>query len=337
VQPRCPQADQPRLAALSVSARRTCSPYAIVWRTKHNTLRLYGMPSGGSVVASFSNRQNPAAHRQRIWRRLQQLVESSVEGIKIIIAVGGLALVILLSIPWLSGPLAKIGLTSSTSFDQDVLAVIVVAIFFDVRRLIAKKPQDPHHFPDPMAVYPVLQERISSITRKEEKKLDVLGMTLYTAWPSIRFWLNRPEFNGWTVRLSALAGNEVALGSHVPATWFREARSNLDSVMEYASAPSTLERKINLQAYEYDFMPSLHGYRLGNGDLFYSILYWDENGLLSLDNYSYEFVSADNFSPSAIAIRQVFQSWFERATKTLWSPTAPHKGLSDVPLVTFGQ
>jgi len=278
---------------------------------------------GDVVAVQFYNPQTPGFKRKRFRQRLQYVAERATDVIKFVVAAGGLALVILVSIPWLSGPLAKVGITSAKAFSEDVLTIVVVSIFFDVRRLVESKHQPSHHFADPMDVYPVLLQRIRAITRKEDKRLDVIGMTLYTAWPSIRFWLNRAELVGWTVRLTALAANEASLASHVPSSWFNEARSNLSSVAQYAKAPATLARNIDLQAYKYDFMPSLHGYRLGNGDLFYSILYWDQNGLLSIDNYSYEFISADDVSPSATAIRQVFQSWFERATRTPWNDSTP--------------
>jgi hypothetical protein len=274
-------------------------------------------------VAQFSNPNSSALKRRRLRQRFSELAERAGDTIKFVVAAGGLVLVILVSIPWLNGPLGKIGISSSRAFSQDVLTIVVVSIFFDVRRLAENRAQPPRHFADPMDVYPILLERIRAINRKEEKELDVLGMTLYTAWPSIRFWLNRSEFTGWTLRFTALAANEASLASHVPSSWFGEARSNLNSVTQYAKAPATLERNVKLQAYEYDFMPSLHGYRLGNGDLFYSILYWDDNGLLSIDNYSYEFIPAEDISPSATAIRRVFQSWFERATQTPWSGNSP--------------
>lgn len=82
-------------------------------------------------------------------------------------------------------------------------------------------------------------ERIKSIGRKEEKRLDVLGMTLCTAWP-------------------------------------------------------------------------------GNGDLFYSILMWDENHRISREIYSFEYQPAEDQSASAEWMREIFESWFTRACRDQW-------------------
>lgn len=277
-------------------------------------------------MAQLSEHEAQALRKRRIRWFLQRASERAISSVEIIVALGGLLVAILLSIPWLSGPFAKIGLTSSGNFSRDVLIIVVVSIFFEVRRLAGDKPStSPRHFPDPMDVYPVLLERARSITRKDEQTLDVLGMTLYTAWPSIRFWLNRSDLVGWTVRLTALGTNDKALSKHVPSSWFRDARANLESIAEYAQSPAAQQKNICLKPYVYDFMPSLHGYRLGNGDLFYSILYWRPDGLLSIDNFSYEFVPCEDSSPSAKAIRQVFQSWFDRATAVPWPGNTPRK------------
>lgn len=261
--------------------------------------------------------------RSSIRHWIKHTSDRLVVQLQAVIAVGGLSVVILLSIPWLEGPLNKVGLTARGPLSEVIVTLVVVSIFFDVRKLIDRKPEpQERHFPDPMDVYPVLLERIHSIARKEEKVLDVLGMTLFTAWPSIRFWLNRTDLNGWTVRLTALTDREAELAAHVPSFWFRDSKANLTSIAHYAASPAAQSKNINLQSFCYDFMPSLHGYRLGNGDLFYSILHWDADGKLRLDDFSYDFVPHEDHSPSSNAIRETFESWFHRATRTAWSSEA---------------
>ena len=261
--------------------------------------------------------------RKQTGYRIKRVSERIVSFSQVLIAVVGLIAVILLNISWLDGPFKKIGISDPTDFTGGVVAVIVVSIFFDVRSLIARKyePED-RHFSDPMEVYPLLFERIRAISRPEEKVLDVIGITLYTAWPSIRFWLNRSDLIGWTVRFAAVAVNKRQFSSHMPEEWPHEAQANLNNVCSYANSRAVQAQHINLQAFGYDFMPSLHGYRLGNGDLFYSILLWRDDGKVSIDGYSYEFVPGDDKSSSAEAIRQVFDSWFKRATSTPWPAPA---------------
>lgn len=257
--------------------------------------------------------------RSRVRHWLKQASDRAVSLIQSIVALGGLVVVILLSIPWLDDPLKKVGLTSPSQFGQAVITLVVVSVFFEVRKLNERTPEpEPRHFADPMDVYPVLLDRVRATTRQEERVLDVLGLTLFTAWPSIRFWVNRSDLNGWSMRFTALAINNNRSSANVSSSWFRDARTNLNSILDYANSNSAKANKISVQPFAYDFMPSLHGYRLGNGDLFYSIVRWQADGKLSLDGFSYEFVPSEDHSQSAQAIREVFDSWFRRATMTPW-------------------
>jgi hypothetical protein len=240
------------------------------------------------------------------------------------LAAGGLIVVILLSIPWLDDPLKKLGFTTPGLVSQAILTIVVVSIFFEVRSLTERRPVSQlKHFPDPMDVYPVLLERIQATSRKEEKVLDVLGLTLYTAWPSIRFWLNRSDLNGWTMRFTAIADDSDRFIDHMSRSWFPDARANLTNIVSYANSEAATKKNVTLKAFSYDFMPSLHGFRLGNGDLFYSILHWQTDGHLCLDDFSYEFVSCEDHSKSAEAIREIFDSWFRRATIQEWTVSVP--------------
>jgi hypothetical protein len=262
--------------------------------------------------------------RRRARHRVKRASERAAYLLQTIVAFGGLIVVILVSIPWLRGPLEKVGFTAQGSLAEVIITVVVVSIFFEVRKLADARPTSGRrHFTDPMAVYPVLLERVHATTRHKEKVLDVLGLTLFTAWPSIRFWLNGSELNGWTVRFTALMDDGGQLSKHVPKSCFENARNNLDSIAQYAASATARVQNVTVRPFAYDFMPSLHGYRLGNGDLFYSIVHW-EHEMLSLDDFSYEFVPHEDHSESAQAIRDVFDSWFQRGITTSWDGQPPN-------------
>ena len=248
-----------------------------------------------------------------------------MSSLKVIVAAGGLIAVILFEIPWSSGLFKWINPGDPDGTILALLTVVVVAIFFELRSLVDDRENNSarRHFSDPMDVYPAMLERIQRITRQNEKIVDVLGITLYTAWPSIQFWLGRSDLAGFTIRLAAVAFDDARLSPQVPAFWFRDARNNLGSAREYGKSASAVKRGIKVETYGYDFAPVLHGYRLGNGDLFYSILMWQADGNLGYEGYSYEFVPHEDTSPSAEAVREVFESWFQRAREREWTGDPP--------------
>jgi hypothetical protein len=274
--------------------------------------------------------------RSRFQYWLRTTSAKALAWLQAVVAVGGLVIVLLLQIPWLKKPLEAIGVSESGGIVQLVVLAVLVTLFFDVRALADKVEvaTDQRHFSDPIDVYPVLLARMRTISRADEKVLDVLGMTLYTAWPTITFWLNRPEFADWTIRLAAVSCSDKGLGLLVPKEWFKETKSNLNRVLETAKAPAIVRRNIKLEPYGYDFMPALHGFRLGNGDLFYSLLSFQEDGRIGREQYSYEFVRCEDHSPTAQAMRDIFGSWFERARRTPWEaaprpPGRPEPGLRE--------
>lgn len=169
------------------------------------------------------------------------------------------------------------------------------------------------HFVDPIAMYPFIVERAGRL-EDNERHLDVLGLSLYTAWTTLKFWIMRPEIRDWTVRLTALLDVERCMTRWVPQQWYQEAEIFLTDVVETSQLPDVVARNVRLQAYAYDFVACVHGYRLGNGDLFISFLRWQEDGRLGKRGYTYEFIPGTEHSISAMAFRDLFDSWFQRAT-----------------------
>jgi len=97
----------------------------------------------------------------------------------------GLLIAVALEIPWLQEPLKKIGFENPTGITLSVIIFILVLIFFDVRSIAAAAAEGPtegRHLAGPLDVYPVLFERIKRIKHREDKVLDIIGMTLYTAY-----------------------------------------------------------------------------------------------------------------------------------------------------------
>ena len=276
--------------------------------------------------------------RKRLKYWLTTAAARISDAARTVIVVGSLTLGVAFNIPWLEGPLKKLGFENLTEVTLSILIFLLVAIFYEVRSPTTSREagsQYPRHFPDAMDLYPTLVERMNLIKRREDKVLDVLGMTLYTAWPTITFWLNRAELDNWTIRLTAVSPHHehADLRRVVPHSWFAESTANLSDAARVARLPRIQQKGVRIETHAYDFAPVLHGFRLGNGDLFWSMLEWDREGKLCRDAYSYEFVPREDDTASAAAIRRVFDSWFTRARQYEWTSqvtTEPSSGIDPV-------
>lgn len=171
------------------------------------------------------------------------------------------------------------------------------------------------HFVDPISMYPFIVNRAQALIQDDERSLDVMGLTLYTAWTSLKFWIMRPETANWCVRLAAVLDLNQAMSQWIPDVWRKEAEIHLHDIVETSQLKHVIARRIQLRPYAYDFVPMVHGYRLGNGDLFISFLKWQDDGRLGKEGYTYEFIPGTERSLSATAFRELYDSWFERATR----------------------
>jgi hypothetical protein len=235
------------------------------------------------------------------------------------IIVGGLLFLLLLNVPWLDGLFEEIGLSDDVAANEVVLVAVLVGLYAQFHRLnsivAAGASMKRQYIADPNALYPVLLARAQAIRRPHEREIDVLGMTLYTAWPSLSFWLQHDDVRDWTVRLASLS--PAYHSDLIPEKWGPESAHNIESARLLGASRSFLDRKIDVTVLEYEFMPCVHGFRLGNGDVFISFLRWSEDGKIGRDGYSYEFIPCEDESDGADAQRALFDSWFTRATSEI--------------------
>ena len=68
-----------------------------------------------------------------------------------------------------------------------------------------------------------------------------------------------------------------------------------------------------IEIYEYDFAPAVHGFWLGNGDVFVSVLRWRDGDRLGKHRFPYDYVPVHDVTPEADAARALLKNWFERA------------------------
>jgi hypothetical protein len=244
-------------------------------------------------------------------------VDRVISGLQVGTLLVGIGLLMAFQVPWLAGPLEWIHISDTETSRTLLIVLVLTSLMFEMRKVsgamsrIASETRQ--HLSDPLDVYPLLLQRAQSIRRNDQRLLDVLGLNLYTAWPSIEFWLQRPETANWQVRVAAVCSDSGALNRWVPEEWHGIARSNLAKAADAGGSEDLQRRSIRVQGFPYDFAPAVHGFRLGNGDLFLSVLLWEANGLLGTRGYSYEFIPGTEQSAAAHASRQLFDSWFSRA------------------------
>jgi hypothetical protein len=262
----------------------------------------------------FSNEVARVTARARFvtWLR------SSLVTVESVVVVGGVALLVVIQIPWFEGLLDRIGLGDTPEVIQAILIAVLASLFLQWRELqrgveeLLDRQSLRVHFSDPFQVYPHLLERCLAIGDSKHKQLDVLGLTLFTALPFVEFWLMRPELNGWEITM-ALIDPDTRAAEWIHNRWPDESRRALASVIDASKRGDIVARGIRLTAIAYDFAPAVHGFRIGTGDVYLATLRWEADGRLGVRGMEYEFIPAHDRSDSARAARALFDSWFQRA------------------------
>lgn len=264
---------------------------------------------------------------QKAAERVEAFLEVQHVWIALIAALG----LALLQIPGVETVMNELGLYNSSQLQIAVAAIVLGSILLELRQLrrrVTPLSSGRKQFPDPGEMYEALTERAKSITEPEHREIEVLGLTLYSAWNQLSTFLERPEVNNWTVKLAVMSHDEIYQRPWIPEGWPEEAATTVNRIRDFCEKLGA-EHNHTIEVFEYEFAPAVHGFRLGNNDVFVSTLLWLPEGHLGKHRFSYDFVPARDFSPGADASRKLFENWFDRALRSAAEASARDAGDPD--------
>lgn len=153
-----------------------------------------------------------------------------------------------------------------------------------------------------------------------QRRLDLLGLTLYAAWGQLSPWLQEAETRDWEVNIYCLspAAARGPLASLVPTQWADDAEARTKAIQGFLQEykADLAARNVKLTLHHYRSFPAVHGYMLGNGKIYMSLTRWSLNtGKLEYGAHPYEIVMADDQGERAKAYRAAFLNWLQRAKK----------------------
>jgi hypothetical protein len=185
----------------------------------------------------------------------------------------------------------------------------------------------------------------SANPKETNRRLDVFGITLHTAWPNIRQWLiDEPKLlAGRTIQLRVLDPDFLAgdASSWYDPRWAAEAANVVADVDAYTreNADALSAAGISLQVTTYRLVPAVHGFRMSDGSYFVSIARWDATGTLGRPYQSYEYLPAGDDEGRSNQYKQLFDNWLERADASSPNRVArePPSGVVDGRVVAVEQ
>jgi hypothetical protein len=257
----------------------------------------------------------------RLWRHIRDSFTRSQYVVIIVL----LILAILYSIPLSRSWLLAIGIID----DQTILGIIgfsiAIAVYSlssiqgDIRELSryvhSRFETSSLLMGGPIQVNQMVSEMIPHIRESEQRYIDILGMTLDTAWPMIRHWIGREEIRDCEIRMYCIdplfaMENKRLIGDEVANT----VKDISNKVDEYIVQNHDVlgEKNIEISLGFFRTLPPIHGVMLGNGALFLALAQWIGGAPVNHGAPTiYEYFSSEDGTPRAIVYRNLFRRWVE--------------------------
>jgi hypothetical protein len=166
---------------------------------------------------------------------------------------------------------------------------------------------------------PVLRRgRGISVVPQRRRRVDVIGLTLFSAWPHLCGILENRSNSSWLVTVQCMDPDFADHSLGVSDSWKKTLRAQIYNIETYLeqSDQSLKERDIEVKLVKYCFLPALHGFRIDERDLFISFCQWNDRLHLRDPYQFYEHFAADDHSQRATEYRQLFDNWFTAGVKS---------------------
>jgi hypothetical protein len=152
-----------------------------------------------------------------------------------------------------------------------------------------------------------------------EKGLEVMGLTLYTAWPMLlEPILSSAEgaLRGWRVNIFFLSSDYIKANPCFSESWDSHSSAELKAIQEFAKKMKHLlkQRGTELNVSQYKFFPAVHGFRTDAGHLLISYIHWNGE-LLDSPTQFYEVFQPSDKSARASRYHALFENWIQRAKR----------------------
>ena len=169
-------------------------------------------------------------------------------------------------------------------------------------------------------VFPRVRAAIQDHPSNEPKILEVLGLTLYATWPQVQAWLKSDSLRGWKIILTSMSPEFLCASGFCPPTWCAEAKAIHAAIQAHVTLKQAelSARNISVEFSTYEAFPAIHGFRVGEREVFISFEHWSETDADILDEpvHFYERIPRTDYSLRAQAYRTLFGNWIDHVKRS---------------------
>ena len=146
------------------------------------------------------------------------------------------------------------------------------------------------------------------------RQLDILGITLFSAWDHLQPLLKKPTFRDWDVTFACMQADYAKAQASVPPEWSEPLPARLRDITDFVkkSKADLDKRNVRVRLFVFEHIPAIHGFRIEQEEVFLSYIHWEGQDLAKPFQF-YEHFAAGNRSMRATQYRELFANWLERS------------------------
>src|SRR6266446_108964 len=154
----------------------------------------------------------------------------------------------------------------------------------------------------------------SFIAGRARRRIDLLGITLFTAWSNVQIYLQDSRFSDFEITFSCVTPEFIEQSGVIPNEWAAESRQRIAEIHQFLlrKRVDLAARNIVVKLFTYAHLPAIHGFRVENDEIFCSFIHWEGRTVAKPFQF-YEHFPAANRSLRAEFYRALFDNWLERA------------------------
>jgi hypothetical protein len=187
---------------------------------------------------------------------------------------------------------------------------------------VSVEPQAPALVANVSDVLRDIELAMRRVQSPEHRNLTVIGLTMLYAGPVLQRWLRTEDtavLRGWRIRVYMLSAEFLRRDDYFDPSWAQTADTYASQIR--ALITDAADNGVDLSLVSYPLRPALHGFLLGNGDLFISFCWWDvKQGVVSQPQHFYDHFGPEDLSERAQQYRALFRNsiqHFERVGEQL--------------------
>jgi hypothetical protein len=251
-----------------------------------------------------------------------------------VVLLGGLIFCLLWSVTPVRDFLKKLKLMDDASIFGVVGVIVTIVIFElqqhekiskrigDILALFSPAQNSQIEFGGVGQVYgkfnPVVKKMIEE--SRTSTRIDVLGLTLYSAWPvALEPQIQNGDLRNCVINVYLISTEFVKKNRELfRDDWEREVTAKPQEIAVFVRDHEVFmkERNIVVKVKSYNFFPGVHGFRTSDGHLMLSFVHWSkQQKTVDNPNQFYEIFPPADTSSRAKAYRDLFENWVNRAER----------------------